>query len=149
NGPAATSCWASGFCPGCGAASRTTAGGGLSPRTPPRATERINVCEPVKTLAAGPGTRPPLKKRLHGMLPAKEAHVNGRAITPAVIAQWLRVFFGPGDVVELRALHVERRPGWSQTESGYYDYDHLEDMARTALDLERHAVGVYYTLNPL
>jgi hypothetical protein len=73
----------------------------------------------------------------------------GPAITPATIADWLRLFFEPGDVVELRALDVDRRKDWAQTENGYFDYDHLGDMAEAALEVERYAAGVYFTINPL
>ena len=71
-------------------------------------------------------------------------------IAAAKIATCLRVFFEPGDVVELRAVEVRRkqheRP---HVESGFFDYDHFEQMASLALEVERYAVGVYYTLNPL
>src|SRR5262245_41391627 len=78
------------------------------------------------------------------------ATANGVSpITAATIADWLRLFFAPGDVVELRALDVERRKGWAQTENGYFDYDHFADMAEAALEVEKYAVGVYYTINPL
>jgi hypothetical protein len=52
-------------------------------------------------------------------------------------------------VVELRALDVRQRWGRTQNESGYFDHDHLNDMAKAALELEKDAVGVYFTLNPL
>jgi hypothetical protein len=67
------------------------------------------------------------------------------------ITNWLRVFIAPGQVTELRALEVStdgyRRP---HTESGYFDYDHLEDMASAALTLcGQDAKGVYFAPNPL
>jgi replicative DNA helicase len=66
------------------------------------------------------------------------------------VADWLRVFVAPGQVTELRALDVVtpsfRRP---HTVSGYFDSDHLEDMARHALELSGDARGVYFTFNPL
>src|SRR5262245_206607 len=80
---------------------------------------------------------------------APAGNSNGQKITPALVADWLRVFFDSGEVVELRAIKVERRQGWSQTESGYFDHGHLEDLAAAALEVERHARGGYFTLNPL
>jgi replicative DNA helicase len=66
------------------------------------------------------------------------------------VADWLRVFVAPGQVTELRALDVVtpsyRRP---HTVSGYFDSDHLEEMARHALGLSGDAKGVYFTFNPL
>ncbi len=81
-------------------------------------------------------------------------HANGvgkpGVISAARIAGWLRVLFEPGDVVELRAVDVRRRTQERpHIESGYFDYDHFDLMAQTALEIERYAVGVYYTLNPL
>lgn len=35
------------------------------------------------------------------------------------------------------------------TVGGYFDFDHLEDMAEEALSLSGAARGVYFTLNPL
>jgi hypothetical protein len=81
--------------------------------------------------------------------PTANGAAGPEAIPAATIADWLRIFFAPGDVVELRALDVERRKDWAQTENGYFDHDHLGDMAQAALDAERYAVGVYYTINPL
>jgi hypothetical protein len=70
-------------------------------------------------------------------------------ITAATIADWLRLFFRPGDVRELRALGVARWQGRPHTEAGFFDHDHLDDMAKAALALESTAKGVYFTLNPL
>ncbi len=81
--------------------------------------------------------------------PKCKPSANGRDVSAELVAGWLRLFFGPGEVVELRAVEVERREGWSQTESGYFDYDHLEEMAKAALEVERYALGVYFCLNPL
>jgi hypothetical protein len=66
------------------------------------------------------------------------------------VADQLRLFVLPGQVVELRALDAVtesyRRP---HIASGFFDADHLEDMARHALELSGDAKGVYFTLNPL
>jgi hypothetical protein len=67
------------------------------------------------------------------------------------IARWLRLFFAPGDVTELRALgHTARADGkFPETVAGYFDFDHLDLMAREARRLTPHARGVYFLLNPL
>lgn len=71
---------------------------------------------------------------------------------PAAIAkmtEWLRLLVEPESVCELRVLGVESSYGKPHTESGYYDTDHLADMAKAALGISRRAKGVYLTLNPL
>lgn len=65
------------------------------------------------------------------------------------ITAWLTKLVEPGSVVELRALNVKREKGWPATYCGFYDADHLADMARAAFGLDQHADGVYLTLNPL
>jgi hypothetical protein len=67
----------------------------------------------------------------------------------AQVASWLRVLTEPDRVCELRAVKVRRGSGRPHTEGGFFDTDHLEEMARLALDVSRHARGVYFTLNPL
>ncbi len=66
----------------------------------------------------------------------------------ALLAEQYRVLVAPGQVVEPRALGV-RRGGRPHTEAGFFDADHLRDLARAALLVSRHARGVYFTLNPL
>src|SRR5262249_43437765 len=39
--------------------------------------------------------------------------------------------------------------GRPHTEAGFFDIDHLVDMAKAALDVSPHAQGVYFTLNPI
>jgi hypothetical protein len=65
---------------------------------------------------------------------------------PDQVAAWLRLFVRPGQVVELRAI---RRDGG--VHRGYYDYEHLPAMARTAVELSQGGEfkGVYFTLNPV
>jgi hypothetical protein len=70
-------------------------------------------------------------------------------VEPTAVADGLRLFFDPGEVTELRALGVKRGPGKPHIEAGFYDHDHLQDMAAAALKLESIAKGVYFTLNPL
>lgn len=66
----------------------------------------------------------------------------------AEIERALRLFRQPGEVVELRALHVST-PNYRRghTVSGYYD--DLARAAKDAADLSPFAAGVYFTLNPV
>ncbi|MBP3954761.1 hypothetical protein J8F10_05620 [Gemmata sp. G18] len=79
--------------------------------------------------------------------PPPRAFTRDEAV--ALLAERYRVLVAPGQVVELRALRVRRGTGRPHTEAGFFDADHLPDMARAALDLTDHARGVYFTLNPL
>lgn len=65
------------------------------------------------------------------------------------IADWLRLFVEPGQVVELRALDVTQRYGKPATVSGYFDYEHIDQLAKEALPLDGKATAVYFTLNPV
>jgi hypothetical protein len=68
----------------------------------------------------------------------------------AKVAEWLALFIHPDDVAELLALEVPQQYGRPATMVGYFDGQHLEDMARQALALTRRgASGVYFTFNPL
>jgi hypothetical protein len=67
----------------------------------------------------------------------------------ALVTESLRLFIEPGQVTELRALKVRRRGERQHNEAGFFDYAHLQDMARAALKVTEHARGVYFTLNPL
>lgn len=71
-------------------------------------------------------------------------------VDAATIARWLRHFVAPGCVTELRALGVST-PGYRRphTVAGFFDHDHLGDMARIALSLSGQAHGVYFLPNPL
>jgi len=74
---------------------------------------------------------------------ALEAHCNQ-------IASHLRLLMAPDQIVELRALDVVtpsyRRP---HVVSGFFDAEHVEQMARHALELSAEAKGIYVTMNPL
>jgi hypothetical protein len=70
-------------------------------------------------------------------------------VNAATVAKWLALFVRPGDVAELRGLHVQQRYGRPQTVAGFFDGAHLDEMAREALALTSKARGVYFTLNPL
>lgn len=78
------------------------------------------------------------------MVPATDARLTS-------IITWMQTLIAPDQIVELRALHVPGRPGKPpHTESGFFDYDHLDDLARHALRLTiSRCSGVYFTLNPL
>src|SRR5262245_3541215 len=67
----------------------------------------------------------------------------------AKVAYWLQLLTDPGQVTELRALKVRRPRERSHTESGFFDSNHLGDMARAAIQVTKYAKGVYFTLNPL
>jgi hypothetical protein len=67
----------------------------------------------------------------------------------AVTTSWLRLFVGPEQVTELRALKVRQGNYRPVTVAGFYDHDHLGEMAKKALELTRQADGVYFTLNPI
>jgi hypothetical protein len=71
-------------------------------------------------------------------------------ITVETIADWLRLFFEPGDVTELRAVRCQDNEKYRpHTEAGFFDYEHFDLMAETAMDLARISEGVYFTFNPL
>jgi hypothetical protein len=57
----------------------------------------------------------------------------------------LLVFIRPGQITELRALGVDGRA----TYFGYFDHDHLPEMARAAIELEGRSKGVYFLPNPI
>jgi hypothetical protein len=63
---------------------------------------------------------------------------------------WMRLLLEPGQVTELRAIGVSN-PSYRQphTESGFYDYDHIEDMMKEARRLTMQAKGAYFVINPL
>jgi hypothetical protein len=70
------------------------------------------------------------------------ANRQSRAANPTQIAQWLRVFAEPGQVVELRVLDVDRKG----TISGYYD--DFDKLARDAAAWDGKG-QIYFTLNPV
>jgi hypothetical protein len=67
----------------------------------------------------------------------------------ALLAEQYRLLIAPDQVVELRALGVQRNGGRPHTEAGFFDWDHLLDLAKIALRVTPYAKGVYFTLNPL
>jgi hypothetical protein len=70
-------------------------------------------------------------------------------IDRAEIEKALQLFLEPGQVVELRALHVVQRYGQPKTVAGFFDAGPLTEMAAAAAELSPRATGVYFTLNPL
>src|SRR5438128_8099201 len=68
----------------------------------------------------------------------------------AEIVASLRLFIPRDQVVELRAVDVTsesyRRP---HIESGFFDYENLQEMASEAIRISASAMGVYFTLNSL
>ncbi len=46
------------------------------------------------------------------------------------VAEWLRLVFEPGDIVELRILNCVDDPTYPPfTVSGYFDHHHLDELA--------------------
>ena len=77
---------------------------------------------------------------------------NGKSAQPHDVDQVvrsLRLFVHPDDVTELRAIRVQQRFGRPQTVAGFFDHEHLEEMAAEALRLDGQARGIYFTLNPV
>ena len=67
-----------------------------------------------------------------------------------IIHKALKYLVEPGAVTELRAFEVQVSETYTaKTISGYYDYEHLYDLALKADELTDHTPGVYYTINPL
>lgn len=67
----------------------------------------------------------------------------------AEIRRALRLLVEPGAVTELRIIGAEYARGRAGTLSGYYDYEHLDDLAKAAAEWDGRAKGVYITLNPV
>ena len=65
------------------------------------------------------------------------------------LAAHIRPLFVPGQVIELRALECRKGGGRPHTESGYFDTDHLVEMAKAAGDLSPFCKAVYCTFNGL
>ncbi len=65
------------------------------------------------------------------------------------LARVMQLFVEPGQVVELRALNVQASYGRPHVEAGYFDFEHLFQMAKAAHFITGRAKGVYFTLNPI
>jgi hypothetical protein len=67
---------------------------------------------------------------------------------PGDLAHWLRLVVEPGSVVELRILECVDNPKYgSFTVAGYFDSEHLDELADAAMTWTRKAGGCYTTLN--
>ena len=65
------------------------------------------------------------------------------------VVRWLKPFVLDGEVYELRILDCVDNPQYPPfTMVGYFDSDHLDDLAKAALQWTPKAVGVYVTLEP-
>src|SRR5262249_56468167 len=64
------------------------------------------------------------------------------------LADLCRLLLAVDQVVELRALDVQRGAGLPHTEAGFFDAAHLREMAVGALRVSPSARGGYFTLNP-
>lgn len=84
------------------------------------------------------------------MAETQTATATRRAVAPdsTAILRTLRAIIEPGQVTELRALHAVS-PAWPKphTVSGYFDYDHLDAMAKAAATIQ--APAVYFIPNPV
>jgi len=61
----------------------------------------------------------------------------------------LRTLFQPGDVFEIRILDaVLPNSNWQHTESGYFDYEHIDNVPNAIANFKTYA-GVYVTINPV
>jgi hypothetical protein len=67
----------------------------------------------------------------------------------SILVDWYRLLIAPDQIVELRALGVQRGKVRPHTEAGFFDADHLTELAKAALEVTPLARGVYFTLNPL
>ena len=72
------------------------------------------------------------------------------AIAIARVRSALLLVVGPGMVVELRILGTVDNPAYPAfTVSGYFDHNHLDEMAKVAMDRARKVNGCYVTINPV
>ena len=75
--------------------------------------------------------------------------VERKPPTVSDIAAWLRLVVEPGSVVELRALHCVDNPKYPAfTVAGWFDHDHLDELAKAAMEWTGKAEGCYVTINP-
>jgi hypothetical protein len=66
------------------------------------------------------------------------------------LARWMGLVVEPGSVVEFRVLNCvdnPRFPGF--TVAGWFDFDHLDTLARSAMEWTVKAEGCYVTINPV
>jgi hypothetical protein len=78
-----------------------------------------------------------------------EANATSRQRCIETMTRWLRVLLADDQVAELRALSVQHCNERPHVECGFFDAQHLLQMAENAFDLTAVARGVYFTMNPL
>jgi hypothetical protein len=61
----------------------------------------------------------------------------------------MKLFVEPGQIVEMRALDVHSGYGKPHVEAGFFESEHLHQMATAALRVTEKAKGLYFTLNPV
>jgi hypothetical protein len=66
-----------------------------------------------------------------------------------VLAEQFRRLIDTDQVVELRALNVKNGSYRPYTVGGFFDGQHLLEMAQAALSVSPNATGTYFTLNPI
>jgi hypothetical protein len=94
-------------------------------------------------------SHPPATQTLPAPLQLPHAERRAR------IAEWMRLFVEPGQVVELRVIAppVDRKanPHAKYTSSGWFDFDHIDDLAHEAAHYSGADGfdGVYFTPNSL
>jgi hypothetical protein len=66
-----------------------------------------------------------------------------------LIYRALSVIVAPGSIVELLVPNARVDLNFAATIAGFFDYDHLEDLATIAQDWSGKAQGVYLTVNPV
>ena len=70
--------------------------------------------------------------------------------TAAAIVHWLKLTVAPGTVTELRILRARNDPRFATfTVAGYFDSDHLAELAEAAMEWTGKSEGCYVSLNPV
>ena len=76
--------------------------------------------------------------------------VERRPPTADDVAAWLGLVVEPGSVVEFRALNCVDNPKYPPfTVAGWFDHDHLDELAKAAMECTGKAEGCYVTINPV
>ena len=76
--------------------------------------------------------------------------VERRPPTADDVAAWLGLVVEPGSVVEFRALNCVDNPKYPPfTVAGWFDHDHLDELAKAAMEWTGKAEGCYVTINPV
>ena len=76
--------------------------------------------------------------------------VERRPPTADDVAAWLGLVVEPASVVEFRALNCVDNPKYPPfTVAGWFDHDHLDELAKAAMEWTGKAEGCYVTINPV